>query len=696
MESKQQQQQQSEKTSAEPEPEAEQEEAEQQQQQQQQQSTTAYSSIPVATPVLENGRDGSSSEGGGGGDDARIRRVDSLYKVKGPYPETPLSCCGDAYLKGFADVPLPPRTTRNKCSALMFSWYTPLIRLGKKRPIEQGDLWHVPTFNQCGVVTPHLGELFQQEIERGKKYPLLWALFRTRMCDFGWTAVYKVFGEGMLYALPMLTQLLLQFVEDPSAYEVWYPYVVCVGIFLVSTLHLLLFQGYIDLTTRVGMERRVAAQGLIFRKALRVDMSAVDSGQITNLMSNDCMKLQLGSLFVQNFYWQPMSAAICMILLGTVLGISALVGLAIMLVLVPLQVVVGRRLTQIRRASLGITDKRVSLVHEMIIGIRLVKVLTWERPSEAKMRHHRKKELFKLMQALAINAINFLLLDVSPLLVAVATLAVYSNISGNVMDAPTVFTALSLLVMLRKPLQMFPRVLMTTLDGWVAIKRIQRFLLLPETVRRPFEVADTPQGVTIHLENVCARWPISSVGEPDAKSRTDSSSKDSSGTEAAGDGGAAKVGDTIELSDTRNEDLDSTTRLEDINISLGPGAPSSGVKKEGNEQRTNRFGVLVGAVGSGKSSVLSLILGELKGAGLGTDAQEEQQENNPSKALPTLLVKGSVAYVPQVPFILNETLRQNILFGRSFNPQWYVIRAGAHFAAPCRVFCALSMDQLCT
>ena len=72
-----------------------------------------------------------------------------------------------------------------------------------------------------------------------------------------------------------------------------------------------------------------------------------------------------------------------------------------------------------------IVHSRVGMVHELILGIRLVKILTWERPSSEKMLMLRKKELKKLLHTLTINAVNFMLLDVSPLIVAVATLAVY-------------------------------------------------------------------------------------------------------------------------------------------------------------------------------------------------------------------------------------------------------------------------------
>ena len=592
-------------------------------------------------------------------------------------PETPLDCCGSEYLKGFAHIPMPPRSTRYKFSALMFSWLEPLIRLGNKRPIQLEDLWYIPKPEQCSTTAPLLSQFFDEECARGRQRPFLWSLIRIRTCEFALTSFYKIFGEGILYALPMLTLLLLRWLEDQSSHGLWYPYVICVGIFLVNVIYVTLYQGYVDLTTRIGMERRVAAMGLVFRKALRVNLSVASSGQITNLMSNDCTKIEMGSVLIQNFYWQPLSAIICFILLYDVVGVSAVVVLAVMAILVPLQATIGSALQRIRRGALGTTDRRVSLVHEMILGIRLVKALTWERPSSAKMLALRKQELGLLRKSLTINAVNFLLLDISPLLVAVATLAVYSNIEGNVMTASTIFTALSLLSMLRKPLQMFPRVLSTTIDGWVAVGRIQRFLLLPDAHRTKFEAADKPGDVQLVLRNATAYWPASLLSRAARRGANNNNAavkkpagpkKGGAAAAATADAAAAAEADAI-----GGAAGDMRTKLEGISISLGPGAEATrAAPRSGNgggdgdgdhPSACALFGVVVGGVGTGKSSLLSLILGELSHADDGDGGGDNAGDQ--------LTVRGSVAFVPQVAFILNDTVRQNVLFGRSFSPEWY-------------------------
>ncbi|KAL0363618.1 UNVERIFIED_CONTAM: ABC transporter C family member 2 [Sesamum calycinum] len=63
---------------------------------------------------------------------------------------------------------------------------------------------------------------------------------------------------------------------------------------------------------------------------------------------------------------------------------------------------------------------------------------------------------------------------------------------------------------------------------------------------------------------------------------------------------------------------------------------------------------IVGSTGEGKTSLISAMLGEL-----------------PPVADSTVVIRGKVAYVPQVSWIFNATVRDNILFGSPFEPAKY-------------------------
>lgn len=62
---------------------------------------------------------------------------------------------------------------------------------------------------------------------------------------------------------------------------------------------------------------------------------------------------------------------------------------------------------------------------------------------------------------------------------------------------------------------------------------------------------------------------------------------------------------------------------------------------------------MVGSVGSGKSSFVNALIGEL------------------NKISGHINIKGKVAYAPQQPWIQNGSIRENILFGLPYDRAFY-------------------------
>lgn len=231
----------------------------------------------------------------------------------------------------------------------------------------------------------------------------------------------------------------------------------------------------------------------------------------------------------------------------------------------------------------------MNVANEVFAGIRAVKVLAWETPFSAQLQDIRTEELIKLRRLLLVRTLNFLVSTITPILIAVGTFTMYSLL-GNRLTAAKVFTSLALFNLLRKPMQMYPRVMNAVLDAWVSIKRLQTYLLEDEVHRRVFEKAPSPEAVRVSFTQASFGW-------------------------------AAKGNPALHL----------------LDLAAGPGA----------------FVCVVGAVGCGKSALLSALLGELHNQGGTTE------------------VVGTVAYVPQQPFIVNATLRDNILFGTPYDASRY-------------------------
>ena len=214
----------------------------------------------------------------------------------------------------------------------------------------------------------------------------------------------KVTGELLVYVKPMLMKELLSFIEDSSCYPERYPYFISSLLLVFTVCQSTIANQYSNTVGRLGMHTRTAAMGLLSRKSLRIasvhqphhtqkpkvtrgqaeakkaGAAASEMGKVATLISKDCDKLKTLTESHCNCVWQPLSMIVSMCFLYSVIGVSSLVGLGCSLVLVPIQVCVGKRLALVRKHGRESSDQRVGLVHELVVGIRIIKFLAWEMP----------------------------------------------------------------------------------------------------------------------------------------------------------------------------------------------------------------------------------------------------------------------------------------------------------------------------
>lgn len=133
-----------------------------------------------------------------------------------------------------------------------------------------------------------------------------------------------------------------------------------------------------------GMKVRLAVCSLIYRKALRLSSAALSesttAGHVLNLLSNDAARLELINTFLNKLWVAPLQTLIVCGLLYREIGPCAFGGVVFTLGLVPLQCLLGRRLTTLRWRTALMTDKRVRLMREIVNGMQAVRMLAYERP----------------------------------------------------------------------------------------------------------------------------------------------------------------------------------------------------------------------------------------------------------------------------------------------------------------------------
>jgi hypothetical protein len=137
------------------------------------------------------------------------------------------------------------------------------------------------------------------------------------------------------------------------------------------------------------------------------------------------------------------------------LELSALPALIVILILIPLQIYLGRLKSKTGFKNTMTTSKRVHIMSEILTAIKLIKFYAWEEPFFKRITEIRKTELNLLRQNLIANAINFMCVFCTPVLIALLALLTYW-LSGQTITPVLGFTVVSVFNTLRYPLLMAP------------------------------------------------------------------------------------------------------------------------------------------------------------------------------------------------------------------------------------------------
>ncbi|RZB40188.1 ABC tran and/or MMR HSR1 domain containing protein, partial [Asbolus verrucosus] len=513
------------------------------------------------------------------------------------------------------------------------NWALPLFVKGFKRDLTEDDLY--------GPLKTHESKRLGDKLERTwikeanlHRNPSLWrSLTKVYGVEIGLYGIVLLVQELIIkMAHPLLIGRLMAY-YDPKQTEVTkeMAYLYACGIIGISLLNVLIMHSYFFALQHLGMRVRVACCSLIYRKALRLSKSAMVEttvGQMVNLMSNDVNRFDFLVLHLHHLFVAPIEAIVIIYLLYTTVHPAAMAGAALLLAFVPLQckcpksvledlftvsvlVYIGKKTSFYRFRTAVKTDQRVRLMNEIITGIQVIKMYTWEKPFAKLVELARKFEIHQIRAASYLRAVNvsfIIFLNRTSIYLCVLTYV----LTGNILNAEYVYVITSFYSILRQSLTMFlPRGITMLAETNVSVKRLQKFLLYDEInteedkkihdnikkkskeANGSIELAESipSKNIGVYMDDVCVKWTSSS---PD-------------------------------------------NTLSNINFNVGP----------------QQLVAIVGPVGSGKTTLLHVILKELpllKGY---------------------LDVGGKISYAAQEPWLFAASIRQNILFGEKLDAKRY-------------------------
>lgn len=135
--------------------------------------------------------------------------------------------------------------------------------------------------------------------------------------------------------------------------------------------------------------------------------SRTSAGYLTNLLSNDVGRFDLGFMHSHYIWILPIQTALITFLCYHQIGWAALVGVAcLLLITMPFQTLLSGVLSRIRLRVALKTDERVSIMHEVVRGIQAIKMYAWEPFFRSSVLTARKQELQQVRNASYIRGFN--------------------------------------------------------------------------------------------------------------------------------------------------------------------------------------------------------------------------------------------------------------------------------------------------
>ncbi|KAL8042899.1 hypothetical protein ABFX02_09G082600 [Erythranthe guttata] len=486
---------------------------------------------------------------------------------------------------------------------MTFETIDPVMQNGVKKQLDFEDLLQLPLDMDPSSCHNLLLQKWDAQKIDNFSHP---SLFKAIFSAYGWPyfriGLLKVLNDCLGFAGPLLLNKLIRFLQKGSTDVDGYVLAISLG--LVSVLKSFLDTQYSFRLAQLRLKLRSSIMTIIYRKCLCVSLaerSKFSEGEIQTFMSVDADRIVNLCNSAHDMWSLPFQIGVALYLLYRQVQFAFVSGVAITILLIPVNKWIANLIANATKNMMEQKDERIRKTAELLTYIRTLKMYGWELLFSSWLMKTRSSEVKYLSTRKYLDAWCVFFWATTPTLFSLSTFGLYS-LTGHHLDAATVFTCLALFNNLISPLNSFPWVINGLIDAAISSRRLNKYLSCYES-----DMGNGNNSSTIFYDENC-----------DFK-ETDVFIHDASCTWSSYD---EKEFDLV---------------LEHVNLCVPKGSMI----------------VIIGEVGSGKSSLLNMVLGETRLVG------------------GSVSMTGTKAYVPQVPWIMSGTIRDNILLGKDYNQKRY-------------------------
>ena len=558
-------------------------------------------------------------------------------------------------------------------SLMTFAWIEPMLWQGFKEPLELKHVWNLLPRDKAAVVLADY-----RQVQKTTFLALHLIKYFGGMVAL--QCIWAIFSGFLTFAPTLLLQAILQYVETPdrAPKNVLWLYVILLPV--TDVVRSISDGQALWIGRKICIQIRAIIIGEIYAKALRrkaasgKEKSTADTGKtdatklskldrfrkllglkkkdkkadgqdaspaadgggvannpvkegdeqanigtIINLMSVDSFKVSEVTAYLHFLCASaPTQLIVAILLLWRVMGLSSIPGLVVMVFLLPINIALAKGFGYTQKKIMKATDKRIHTTNEILQNIRIIKYFAWEQRFSSIVDEKRAVELKALRSRYIIWSIAVAIWNTVPVVISFFSFLVYTKIEQKPLYPSVAFTAISLFLLLRVPLDQIGDMIAHVQEAKVSVDRVEEFLSEDETEK--YELLG-PDNIDEYGNRVI---------------------------------GFRKATFTWGAKNTAADDDLAAFRLLNINVDF----------------KIGKLNIICGPTGSGKTSMLMALLGEMTLANgqvyLPGGRSREDVRPDPETGL-----TETCAYVAQTAWLVNANIKENILFSAPYDEKRY-------------------------
>lgn len=355
--------------------------------------------------------------------------------------------------------------------SIFFSYVGPLIRLGRQRPLTADDAPPLPPPLQPRTVSEDFERLPTTSFQR-----FIFGAYFATGAPARRIVIVTILRVTIAVSTPLLLRSLLTSIPELTSLSTG-AFLTAVALGLTGMVGAIFQQHFyfnalqMYATIVNGMNRRVMLQALRLRRSARARMQ---TGDLVNHLSSDSDAVAEAGFFIPEVFASLLQITAVLIILFVLLGWAALASAVTLSIMIPITILVAKRYRKLDHTIMALRDERVTLMSQILQGIRVVKYHAWEDSVRREVQDVRSKEITTRIRIVKTDGLSTVLFISTTTLVAFVGFSTHALLGGEI-TAPLVFACLALFAMLEEPFGMISHLLANIQHARVAVERLHGF-----------------------------------------------------------------------------------------------------------------------------------------------------------------------------------------------------------------------------